>query len=78
MKPRRARGHHYTVEREFLYIILDLILTWLGAGVALVPADHDVRELSRILSYCVAINNARDIRSALADIDTYSDCVILF
>jgi hypothetical protein len=72
------RGHHYTVESVFPYVIFDLVLAGLGACVALVPANRDVRQLARILSYCGAIDNASDIRSALADIDAYSDCVILF
>lgn len=67
--PGGARGNHNPVEPVFLDVVLDGVLSRVGAEVLVFPCHLHVRKGRRVFRDAFDVDYSRDVQSAVADVD---------
>jgi hypothetical protein len=73
MEARAAGGHNYSIEIVFLNILLDQSLPGVGTSIVRVLGNHHAGQSGRIFSHLRGINYSRDVRPAVAYVDSDPD-----
>jgi hypothetical protein len=65
MELGRAGRHHQTIQSKFSYIFRDIPLPRLGAGVKMITADRDSRQIPGLLRQSLRADHTGDIVAAV-------------